>query len=123
MFLIERKNSNMEWSEAIYNFSNCLGNMACLRLQKVKNVHRGGYPNTQAGFELLIKHYIKELCLDNNAKGTLKQSIKKGEWIKPKEVEIANHNLCVQQLFGWMDKVPGYQNDNLSEQEKIDYMF
>lgn len=118
MFLIERKNSNMEWSEAIYNFSNCLGNTARLRLQKVKNARRGGYPNTQAGFELLIKHYIKELCLDDNVKGTLKQSIKKGEWIKPEEAEIANHKLRVQQLFSWMDQVPGYQNDNFSEQEK-----
>ena len=51
MFLIERENSNMEWSEAIYNFSNCLGNTARLRLQKVKNACRGGYPNTQAGFK------------------------------------------------------------------------
>ena len=28
MFLIEQENSNMEWSEAAYNFSNCLGNTA-----------------------------------------------------------------------------------------------
>ena len=46
MFLIEQENSNMEWSKAIYNFSNCLGNTARLRLQKVKNARRGGYPNT-----------------------------------------------------------------------------
>ena len=58
------------------------------------------------GFKLLIKAYIKELCLDKNAKGTLKQSIEKGEWIKPKDVDIANHNLRVQQLFGWIDQVP-----------------
>ena len=36
MFLIDRENSNMDWSETIYNFSNCLGNTARLRLQKVK---------------------------------------------------------------------------------------
>ena len=28
MFLIEKSNSNMGWSDAIYNFSNCLGNTA-----------------------------------------------------------------------------------------------
>ena len=109
----------MDWSEAVYNFSNCLGNTAQMRLQKVKNARQGGYaPNTQAGFELLIKHYIKELCLDENVKGTLKQSIEKGEWIKPEDVKIAKYNLQVQQLFSWMDQVLGYQNDNLSEQEK-----
>ena len=108
----------MAWSEAIYNFSNCLGNTARLRLQKVRKAQRGGYANTQAVFELLIKHFIKELCLEENAKGTLKQSIEKGEWIKPEDVEIANHNLQVQQLFNWMDQVPGYQNGNLSDQEK-----
>ena len=56
--------------------------------------------------------------MDENAKGTLKQSIEKGEWIKPEDVEIDNHNLHVQQLFSWMDQVPGYQNNVLSEKEK-----
>ena len=56
--------------------------------------------------------------MDKNAKGTLKQSIKKGEWIKPEDVDIANHNLQIQQLFSWMDQVPAYQNDELSDKEK-----
>ena len=51
-------------------------------------------------------------------KGLLKQSIEKGEWIKPKDVNIANHNLRVQQLFGWIDQVPGYQDGDLSNHEK-----
>ena len=79
---------------------------------------KGTYQNTKAGFKRSIKDYIKELCLDANAKGTLKQSIEKGEWIKPEDVDIANHNLRVQQLFGWIDKVPGYQDGELSNQEK-----
>ena len=87
-----------------------------MRFQKVKG--QGTYDNTEDGFKLLIKAYIKELCLDANAKGTLKQSIEKGEWIKPEDVDIANHNLRVQQLFGWIDQVPGYQNETLSDQEK-----
>ena len=115
-FLIERETSKMPWSEAIYNFSHCLGNTAQMRFQKVKS--KGTYQNTKAGFERLIKDYIKELCLDVNAKGTLKQSIEKGEWTKPEDVDIANHNLRVQQLFGWIDKVPGYQDGELSDQEK-----
>ena len=90
-FLIERETSNMPWSEAIYNFSHCLGNTARMRFQNVKR--NGTYDNTEDGFKLLIKAYIKELCLDKNAKGTLKQSIEKGEWIKPEDVDIANHNL------------------------------
>ena len=106
----------MSWSEAIYNFSHCLGNTARMRFQKVKSA--GTYQNTKAGFKRLIKDCIKELCLDDNAKDTLKQSIKKGEWIKPKDVNIANHNLRVQQLFSWMDQVPGYQNDVLSDKKK-----
>ena len=115
-FLIKQETSKMPWSEAIYNFSHCLGNTARMRFQKVKS--KGTYPNTKAGFERLIKDYIKELCLDANAKGTLKQSIEKGEWIKPEDVDIANHNLRVQQLFGWIDQVPGYQDGELSDQEK-----
>ena len=106
----------MPWSEAIYNFSHCLGNTAQMRFQKVKS--KGTYHNTEQGFKRLIKAYIKELCLDANAKGTLKQSIEKGEWIKPEDVDIANHNLRVQQLFGWIDQVPGYQDGDLSDQEK-----
>ena len=116
MFLIKRENSKMAWSEDIYNFGHCLGNTAWMRFQKVKSV--GTYPNTQTGFKQLIKDYIKELCLDKNAKGTLKQSIKKGERIKPEDVKIANHNLWVQQLFNWIDQVPGYHDDALSEKEK-----
>ena len=116
-FLVERETSDMPWSEAIYNFSHCLSNTARMRFQKVKG--QGTYDNTEDGFKQLIKAYIKELCLDANAKGTLKQSIEKGEWIKPKDVDIANHNLRVQQLFGWIDQVPGYQNEALSKQEKI----
>ena len=115
-FLIEQETSKKPWSEAIYNFSHCLGNTARMRFQKVKS--KGTYQNTENSFKQLIKAYIKELCLDANAKGTLKQSIKKGEWIKPKDVDIANHNLRVQQLFGWIDQVPGYQNGELSNQEK-----
>ena len=90
-FLVERETSDMPWSEAIYNFSHCLSHTARMRFQKVKG--QGTYDNTEDGFKLLIKAYIKELCLDKNAKGTLKQSIEKGEWIKPKDVDIANHNL------------------------------
>ena len=115
-FLVERETSNMPWSEAIYNFSHCLGHTARMRFQKVKN--SGTYDNTEDGFKSLIKDYIKELCLDKNAKGTLKQSIEKGEWIKPEDVEIANHNIRVLQLFGWIDQVPGYQEGDLSDQEK-----
>ena len=115
-FLIERETSNMPWSEATYNFSHCLGNTARMRFQKVNR--SGTYNDTEDGFKLLIKAYIKDLCLDANAKGTLKQSIKKGEWIKPEDVDIANHNLWVQQLFGWIDQVPGYQEGNLSNEEK-----
>ena len=92
--LIKRETSKMPWSEAIYNFSHCLGNTARMRFQKVKS--KGTYQNTENGFKRLIKDYIKKLCLDANAKGTLKQSIEKGEWIKPKDVDIANHNLRVQ---------------------------
>ena len=75
-FLIERETSNMPWSEAIYNFSHCLGNTARMRFQKVKS--KGTYQNTEDGFKRLTKAYIKELCLDTNAKGTLKQNIKQG---------------------------------------------
>ena len=87
-----------------------------MRFQKIKSA--GTYQNTKSGFKCLIKDYIKELCLDKNAQGTLKQSIEKGEWIKPEDVEIANHNLRIQQLFSWIDQVPGYQNNELSDQEK-----
>ena len=87
-----------------------------MQLQKVKDA--GTYSTTKAGFEWLIKNYIKKLCLNKNTKGNLKQSIKKGEWIKPEDVDIANYNLRVQQLFSWMDQVLGYQNDNLTEKGK-----
>lgn len=77
------------------------------------------YPVTERGFKALIKTFIKELCLDKNAKGTLKQSIEQGAWTKPKDTEIKDHNQKVQHLFKWVDQVPGFYYEAMTEMEKF----
>ena len=114
----ERQISGMAWSNAHYNFTNCLGEIAQLRLEKVCNKHvadmGADYPARETGFRLMIKEYIRELCKEEDAKGTLKREVCKGHWQKPVDKDITNHNVHVQHLLNWVDIIPGYQNDPLS---------
>ena len=115
--------SGMSWADARYNFTNCLGEIAQLRLEKVRNKHmadNGGadYPATEDGFKLMTKEYIRELCKDEDAKGTLKRAVFNGHWQKPVDKDITNHNVHVQRLLKWVDLIPGYQNDDLTDREK-----
>ena len=41
----------------------------------------------------MMADYLKELCKDNDAKGTLKVAIFKDYWQKPADIEINNHNM------------------------------
>ena len=74
------------WADACYNFTNCLDEIAQLRLEKVCNKHvadtGADYPATEDGFKLMIKEYIRELCKDEEAKGTLKRAVFNGHWQK-----------------------------------------
>merc|ERR1712014_301233 len=84
-----RKISKMSWAEAATNFANCLGHVPQTRLT---NVQPGDFPVTEEGFNAMIERLIASLCSDVDAKGTLKQSIEKGDWVKPEDVEIIDHN-------------------------------
>ena len=122
-FKRELEISGMAWADARYNFTNCLGEIAQLRLEEVQNKHmadNGGadYPATKDGFKLMIKEYIRELCKDEDAKGTLKRAVFNGHWQKPVNKDITNHNMHVQRLLKWVDLIPGYQNDDLAVREK-----
>ena len=57
----------MSWLEAAYNFSNCLGQVPQSRLDEVCPT----YPEIEIEFKQMIKDFIRDLCLDENAKGTL----------------------------------------------------
>ena len=78
----EHRISQMSWEETCFNFTNCLGESAQLCLEKVCNkyLEENGteYARTEAGFKLMIKDYIRELCNDEDAKGTLKREIFNG---------------------------------------------
>ena len=76
------------------------------------------YPATEDGFKLMTKEYIRELCKDEDAKGTLKRAVFNGHWQKPVDKDITNHNVHVQRLLKWVDLIPGYQNDDLTVKEK-----
>ena len=78
------KVTRMSWTEAAYNFANCLGQVPQTKVDEL--VH--DYLVTKQGYRQMIQAFIQTLCFDENAKGTLKQSIKKGNWIKPEDVEI-----------------------------------
>ena len=54
-----------------------------------------------------------------NAKGTMKQSIERRNWIKPEDVKIRDHNQKVQHLFKWVDQVSSFHNEPMSEMEKF----
>ena len=112
----------MVWSDAQYNFTNCLGKIAQLRLEKVCNKHvadtGADYPKTEDRFNLMVQQYIRELCKDEDAKGILKRAVFNGHWQKPVNKDITNHNVHVQRLLKWFDIIPGYQNDALTIREK-----
>ena len=102
----------MAWSDERYNFTNRLGEIAQLRLEKVCNKHVANngsdYPATEAGFQLMIKEYIRKLCKDKDAKGTLKREVFNGHWQKPVDKDITNNNVHVQRLLKWVNIIPGY---------------
>ena len=95
--------TGMSWADARYNFTNCLGKIAQLRLEKVCNKHvadtGADYPATEDGLKLMIKDYIRELCKDEDAKVTHKQAVFNGHWQKPVNKDITNHNVHVQRLM------------------------
>ena len=91
IFKRARKLTRMNWADAGYNFSNCLGPIPQLKLDKLIGMD-DNYPVTENSFNALMRHFIRLLCLDENAKGTLKQSIERGNWIKPKDVGVQEHH-------------------------------
>ena len=76
------------------------------------------YPATKVNFNGLVTHFIKSLCLDENAKGTLKQSIERDNWIKPEDTEIQEHHQKVIHLFNWINQVAGFHRGAMTEMEK-----
>ena len=62
--------------------------------------------------------YLKKLCKDDDAKGTLKVAIFKDYWQKLVDVEIDDHNLRIQQLLRWVDMLPGYLAVKLTTKER-----
>ena len=106
----------MNWADATLNFSNCLGPILQLKLDELYD--DDNYPETEAAFTGLVNLFIWNLCLDEDAKGTLKQGIERGNWIKPKDVEIQDHHTKVIHLFNWIDQVPGFHRGVMSEAEK-----
>merc|ERR1712023_565713 len=83
----ERVISQMPWSEARFNFTNCLGEIPQERLVRVctryQEENGREYANTQNGFNRMIKDYIRDLCKDEDAKSTLKREVFNGLWSKP----------------------------------------
>jgi len=116
MFKRARKVTRMNWADAILNFSNCLGPIPQLRLDELYD--DGNYPQTEFAFNGLLNMFIRNLCLDEDAKGTLKQSIERGNWTKPEDTEIRDHNTKVIHLFNWIDQVPGFSGGAMSDAEK-----
>ena len=116
MFKRARKVTRMSWAEAILNFSNCLGPIPQLKLDELYD--DDNYPQTEVAFNGLLNLFIRDLCLDEDAKGTLKQNIKKGNWIKPEDVEIREHSTKVIHLFNWMDQIPGFYQGAMTDAEK-----
>ena len=55
----EHQISGIAWSDARYNFTNCLGEISQLQLEKVCNKHvadtGADYPATEEGFKLMIR--------------------------------------------------------------------
>ena len=93
-----------------YNYTNCLGEVAQLQLEKGCNKHLENndsedYSATKEGFKLMIKEYIRELCKDEDAKETLKREVFNGHWQKPVDKDITNHNVYVQRLLKWVDLI------------------
>ena len=86
MFKRARKVTRMNWADATLNFSNCLGPIPQLKLDKL--YQDDNYPETEMAFNGLINLFIRNLCLDEDTKGTLKQSIERGNWIKPEDTDI-----------------------------------
>ena len=116
MFKRARKVTRMNWAEAILNFSNCMGPIPQMKLDELYDDHN--YPQTEAAFNGLLNMFIRDLCVDEDAKGTLKQNIEKGNWIKPEDVEIQDHSTKVIHLFNWMDQVPGFHQGPMTDPEK-----
>ena len=106
----------MSWADATINFLKCLGPIPPLKLDELYN--NDNYPVTETGFNGLMRHFIRSLCLDKNAKGTLKQSIKSGNWIKPEDTEIQEHHQKVIHLFKWINQVPGFHCGEMMKMEK-----
>ena len=106
LFKRARKVTRMSWADATINFSNCLGPIPQMKLDELYD--DDNYPVTEVAFNGLVNLFIQNLCLDEDAKGTLKQSIERGNWIKPEDVEIMEHHQKVIHLFNWIDQVPGF---------------
>ena len=106
----------MNWANATLNFLNCLGPIPQLKLDELYG--DDNYPVTEVAFNGLVTHFIILLCLDENAKGTLKRSIERGNWIKPEDTEIQEHHQKVIHLFNWIDQVPGFHCGAMTEMEK-----
>lgn len=103
-----QKNLGMSWKDTTQYFLNCYGETSSLWLDSAD----------KTGFKQLVTGYIKKLCKDDDAKGTLKVAVFKDYWQKPADVEINDHNLCIQHLLQWMDMIPGYNKANLSVKEQ-----
>ena len=71
-----RKVTRMNWADATINFSNCLGPIPQLKLDEL--YQDDNYPETEVAFNGLVNLFIRNLCLDQDAKGILKQSIERG---------------------------------------------
>ena len=93
-----------------------MGPIPQLKLDELFN--DDNYPVTKVGFNGLVNHFIRSLCLDENAKGTLKQSIERGNWIKPEDMEIQEHHQKVIHLFKRINQVPGFHCGEMTEMEK-----
>ena len=97
----ERSSLQMPWADARFNFANCLGEIPKERLEKVCTKYEEendgtGYTDTQEGFKQMVKDFIKDLCKDGDAKGTLKREVLNGLWNKPMAKDIAEHSITVQ---------------------------
>lgn len=116
MFKRAQKVTRMNWADATLNFSNYSGPIPQLKLDKL--YQDDNYPETEMAFNGLINLFIRNLCLDEDAKGTLKQSIERGNWIKPEDTEIQDHHTKVIHLFNWIDQVPGFHRGAMTKMEK-----
>ena len=78
-------------------------------------------PETAAGFKTLIKAMVKKMVIDADPKGTLMKAFVRGLFNKEKDIQVDDHHERIEQIFTYMEMIPGEQDHNLTDHQRNSY--